>query len=216
MIHVNLPTQKNSIIVLYGPMFASKTTTLIHMAQDIGERALIVKPSIDDRFDQKNIVTHDGNFLQAIPLKQLDHVKKLVQKDTKAVLIDEGHLFGESIVDLCDWFRSHNLLVVIALVDHDHQGFDYDRESWVRLAGDRGLRTNHLIHLADIGIRLSARCSVCGEIALRFKRVISGRLGPDDPYVWVAGGDVYKPLCRIHFEQLCKNKFLRKLSPSKD
>ena len=60
-------TKTGMLTVYAGPMYAGKTTALIAELEDsleCGSNVLVVKPSIDNRYSDEDIVSHDGISLQ--------------------------------------------------------------------------------------------------------------------------------------------------------
>ena len=58
--------------VVCGPMFSGKSEELIRRlrrAEIAGQRVLIVKPRIDDRFDVSHVVSHAGAKMRAICMR---------------------------------------------------------------------------------------------------------------------------------------------------
>ena len=55
--------------VVCGPMFSGKSEELIRRlrrAEIAGQRALIVKPAVDDRYDVGHVVSHAGAKMRAV------------------------------------------------------------------------------------------------------------------------------------------------------
>ena len=89
------------IEVIIGPMYASKTSTLISRAERYGiakKKCLIIKYKGDTRYSLNNVATHNKREFKAIPCNNLEEVKELaVSHDV--VLIDKDS-------SLKDWLPS--------------------------------------------------------------------------------------------------------------
>ena len=85
-------------------MFSGKSEELIRRlrrAEIAGQRALIVKPLIDDRYDVGHVVSHAGAKMRAVTAESSDEVRRLAA-GYDAVGIDEVQFFDEGIVDAID------------------------------------------------------------------------------------------------------------------
>ena len=63
------PERGGWLEVVCGPMFSGKSEELIRRlrrAEIAGQRALIVKPRIDDRYDIGHVVSHAGAKMRAV------------------------------------------------------------------------------------------------------------------------------------------------------
>ena len=78
-------------------MFCGKSEELIRRlrrAEIAGQRALIVKPLIDDRYDVGHVVSHAGAKMRAVTAESSDEVRRLAA-GYAAVGIDEVQFFDE-------------------------------------------------------------------------------------------------------------------------
>src|SRR5947207_2154489 len=68
-----LPERGGWLEVVCGPMFSGKSEELIRRlrrAEIAGQRALIVKPRIDDRYDIGHVVSHAGAKMRAVAVSR--------------------------------------------------------------------------------------------------------------------------------------------------
>jgi thymidine kinase len=66
--------------IVCGPMFSGKSEELIRRlrrAEIAGQRALIVKPLIDDRYDVGHVVSHAGAKMRAVTASSSREVRRL-------------------------------------------------------------------------------------------------------------------------------------------
>src|SRR5207237_5418046 len=74
-----LPERGGWLEVVCGPMFSGKSEELIRRlrrAEIAGQRALIVKPRIDDRYDIGHVVSHAGAKMRAVAVTRLEHITR--------------------------------------------------------------------------------------------------------------------------------------------
>src|SRR2546430_1557825 len=74
------PTRGGWLEVVCGPMFSGKSEELIRRlrrAEIAGQRALIVKPTIDNRYDVGHVVSHAGAKMRAVTAGSADAGRRL-------------------------------------------------------------------------------------------------------------------------------------------
>src|SRR5882672_7335686 len=90
-----------SLEVVCGPMFSGKSEELIRRlrrAEIAGQKALIVKPLVDDRYDVGHVVSHAGAKMRAVTASSGAEVLRLAG-GYDAVGIDEVQFFDDGIVE---------------------------------------------------------------------------------------------------------------------
>ena len=110
------------LTVVCGSMFAGKSEELIRLAR----RALyakrkiqVFKPSIDDRYHQTMVVSHQGVSFEAETVNGVNELRKKLQSDVQMVLIEEVQFFDISIVELCVELADKGVEVIVAGLDQD-------------------------------------------------------------------------------------------------
>lgn len=210
MIKLPLYCSRGSIIILSGPVQAGKTTALINMLNEHRNQTLYVKHNTEKRYHPLKIVTHNGKEIDCKVLSSIEEIKSLLTVKIKIIAIDDSHFFGSSLIKTCLELREEGKIILLTIVDRDHTGTNYFNTNFLKLFGNPIKSYLDLEKEADIIIHLAANCSVCGQLAHRYKRIISGILGNDDPYIMIGGSDLYKPLCEKHFYEVCKTGLLPK------
>jgi thymidine kinase len=189
-----MSNKTGTLTVYAGPMYAGKTTALIAELEDSlesGSNVLVVKPSIDNRYSDEDIVSHDGVSLQKVTghkVKRLPVDGKLTLEDLQNVdvlLIDEAQFF----IDLCEYgvpvYLEHGVDVVAVGLDMDSEGKPFGSMPF-------------LLSLANNVYKLSGVCSVCGDEATRTFRKLSAR---SSDQVLIGGAETYEPRCLEHWAQ---------------
>lgn len=127
----NLMNSGNGYIhLLYGPMFAGKTSELIrwkNIYTVADEKCIIIKSEKDTRYSDKiEIVTHNNNKFEAICAKDddLNLIDKDLLKDIKVILIDEAQ-FLKNLVEFCEYHANNGKIVILAglLADYNRDHF---------------------------------------------------------------------------------------------
>jgi thymidine kinase len=115
---------KGHIEVICGPMFSGKSEELIRRIRRVliaKKKALVFKSAIDTRYDNVDIVSHNGSKLEAIPIpkndinKIIEEVKKRDKENFLEVIgIDEAQFFGDEIVNIAERFAEEGRRVIIS------------------------------------------------------------------------------------------------------
>lgn len=77
--------------VICGSMFSGKSEELIRRvrrAQFAKQNFIVFKPSIDNRYSEEAVVSHNGTSTIAIPISKSADIFKHVASDTEVVAID--------------------------------------------------------------------------------------------------------------------------------
>ncbi len=168
------------IEVICGSMFSGKTEELIRRLKRVKIANLkveIYKPSIDTRYDETKIVSHDTNAIQSTPVKSSKDILKLVEH-VDVVGIDEAQFFDEDITMVCETLALKGIRVIVAGLDMDYTGKPFGQMP-------------NLLAMADYITKLHAICMKCGTIAN-----ISYRKVADSGQVLLGEKDIYEPRCR--------------------
>lgn len=173
------------IEVICGSMFSGKTEELIRRlkrAKIAHLKTEIFKPSIDDRYDKVNVVSHDSNFISSRPVENAQSIISLAQ-GVDVVGIDEVQFFDEGIISVCEQLSIGGTRVVIAGLDMDFTGKPFGP-------------VPQLLAIADYITKLHAICVQCGNIASMSYRKVA-----EESQVLVGEKDLYEPRCRHCWQQ---------------
>ena len=86
------PVNHGYIEVVVGPMYSGKSEELIRRlkrAKIAKQKIIVFKPQIDDRYSKKDVVSHSGNSIEAIPIDKASQIYDLIDEDVQVVGIDE-------------------------------------------------------------------------------------------------------------------------------
>jgi thymidine kinase len=182
--------KRGSIEVITGSMFSGKTEELIRRlrrAQFAGLKVEIFKPSLDNRYSETRIVSHDEKSIVSTPVDNASSIL-LLADDVDVVGIDEAQFFDNSIVDVCNRLADNGIRIVVAGLDMDFMGNPFGPMP-------------DLFAIAEYVTKLHAICMRCGNLAQ-----YSFRKSHEEQVVVLGEKDKYEPLCRN-----CYNKALRKI-----
>lgn len=173
------------IEVVCGSMFSGKTEELIRRikrAVFARQRVEIFKPSIDTRYSDEDVVSHDRNTIRSTTVDTSASIL-LLASDIDVVGIDEAQFLDEGLVDVCNQLANRGVRVIVAGLDMDFKGVPFGPMP-------------ALCAIADEVTKVHAICVRCGALAY-----LSHRLVSDDKRVLLGEKAQYEPLCR---ECYCK------------
>ncbi len=167
-------------------MFSGKSEEMIRRlrrAEIAGQRVVIFKPRIDDRYDVTDVVSHAGARMRAVPVRS---VPELLSRSGAhdVVGIDEVQFFDASIVDAALSLAAGGIRVVVSGLDQDFRRLPF------------GPMPDLLAH-AEFVDKLQAVCHRCGGAATTTQRLLDGRPAPYSGETIVVGAlDSYEARCR--------------------
>ena len=186
---IRLTEKRGSIEVITGSMFSGKTEELIRRlrrAQFAGLKVEIFKPSLDKRYSETRVVSHDDKSIVSTPVDNASAILLFVG-NVDVVGIDEAQFFDESIVEVCNKLADDGIRIVVAGLDMDFLGKPFGPMP-------------ALLAIAEYVTKVHAICMRCGNLAQ-----YSFRKSDEAQVVLLGEKNLYEPLCRK-----CYNKALNK------
>jgi thymidine kinase len=186
---VRLEGKRGSIELITGSMFSGKTEELIRRlrrAQFAGLKVEIFKPSLDKRYSDTRVVSHDEKSIISTPVDNASSIL-LLAGDVNVVGIDEAQFFDESIVDVCNKLADSGIRILVAGLDMDFKGKPFGPMP-------------ALLAIAEYVTKVHAICMRCGNLAQ-----YSYRKSNEAQIVLLGEKDIYEPLCRSCYNK-AKNK----------
>ena len=183
--------QSGWLEVICGSMFSGKSEELIRRvrrAQFAKQEVKVFKPTIDNRYSEEAVVSHNGNSVIAIPVSAPQEIFEHISEETDVIAIDEVQFFSADIVDVVQTLADRGYRVIVAGLDQDFRGEPFGP-------------VPTLMAVAESVTKLQAVCTVCGSPASRTQRLINGvPASYDDPVILVGASEAYEPRCRHHHE----------------
>ncbi|MBK7945832.1 MAG: thymidine kinase [Flavobacteriales bacterium] len=175
--------RKGWIEVICGSMFSGKTEELIRRlrrAEFAKQRVEIFKPSVDTRYADAEVVSHDSTSIRSTPVPNSSNLL-LLAGDIEVVGIDEAQFFDEGLPQVCAELASQGVRVIAAGLDMDFLGRPFGPMP-------------QLLSIAEYVTKVHAICMRCGALANFSHRITASAdlvLGEKDHY---------EPLCRACFD----------------
>ena len=181
-------TKVGWIEVICGPMFSGKTEELmrrLRRAQIARQKIVIFKPSIDTRYDDTDVVSHDQNRIPSTPVEHSSSIL-LLTEGIDIVGIDEGQFFDNGIVDVCNQLANSGVRVIVAGLDMDSEGRPFGPMPY-------------LMATAEFVTKVHAICTRTGDLAH-----YSFRKKPSEHQILLGEKEEYEPLSRRAFVEAKK------------
>jgi len=174
------------IEIVCGCMFSGKTEELIRRLRRVvlaRQKVLLVKPSIDDRYSEGEVVSHSDFRMEALnasPKDPWEIVKVWLERGQPATVgIDEGQFF-EELLPVVERLANGGARVIVAGLDLNYRGEPFlDPE---------------LLSIAEDVEKLTAVCMTCGRPASRTQRLSGGT-----DLIEVGAAESYEARCREHW-----------------
>ena len=176
----NKKQQKGWIEVVCGSMFSGKTEELIRRlkrAEFAKLKVEIFKPSVDTRYDENDVVSHQGTSIRSTPVPASENIL-LLANDVDVIGIDEAQFFDEQLPMVCEKLANSGIRVIVAGLDMDFAGNPFGP-------------IPALLAKAEYVTKVHAICMNCGDLAQ-----FSHRKTAEDKLVLLGEVDEYEPLCR--------------------
>ncbi len=178
------------IEVISGCMFSGKTEELIrrlNRALIAKQKVEIFKPSIDKRYHNEQVVSHNENSIRSTPVQFANDIL-LLAGDCDVVGIDEAQFFDEAIVEICNTLANQGKRVIVAGLDMDYEGRPF------------GPMPN-LLAVAEFVTKVHAICAQTGELAS-----FSFRLSQNEQQVMLGEKNEYEARSRKAFQDGMKSR----------
>lgn len=186
--------------VICGPMFSGKSEELLRRlrrAEIAGHKVVVVKPTIDHRYSQKEVVSHAGSKMPALVVNEISDLRfETVGYDV--VGIDEVQFFDgknsfssghEDFLIETLLTMSKRQLVIVSGLDMTYRGEPFG-----------SMPT--LMAVADRVEKLNAVCHSCGQDAMMTQRLVDGKPAPfTGPTIEVGGIETYEARCRNCYQK---------------
>jgi len=168
------------IEVICGSMFSGKTEELIRRlrrAQIANQPVQIFKPTLDKRYDESDIVSHNQNALSSIPISSAEQIL-LLASESAVIGIDEAQFFDKGLTSVAGKLADQGNRVIIAGLDMDYRGKPFGPMP-------------ELLAMAEFVTKVHAICQRCGSLAN-----FSYRLQESETQLLLGEKDAYEPRCR--------------------
>jgi thymidine kinase len=110
------------IEVVCGPMFAGKTEEIIRRIRRLEyakKNVLVFKPTIDNRYSESEIVSHNKTKAKSININKAIEILDYVKDGVDAVVIDEAQFLDNDVIWVSEVLADRGIRVIIGGLDRD-------------------------------------------------------------------------------------------------
>ena len=172
----------------YGAMGSSKSANAIMVQynyQERGQKALLVKPGIDQRDGEKTVGSRCGLSAPCILMEELDRIN---YREYNCIVVDEAQFLTKAQVQrLVEIVDDDGIPVVCYGLRADFRGELFEGSQW-------------LLAWADTIEEVKTVCW-CGKKATWNARISDGRVLKEGEQIVLGGNESYTALCRKHWRE---------------
>lgn len=173
------------INVCFGPMFAGKSTYIYNKyrqySMNPSNKILVVKPSMDDRYDKLSVCTHTGKKIPAINSTSL--IEDVIPFYWDIILIDEAQWFPDLYAFVNKYFRHqlcNNVRIYIAGLSGNKNQMKFGQ-------------ILDIIPMCEEVVSLSSLCKICNSNCSFTICTINS-----DKIDIIGDEAIYSPVCHKH------------------
>ena len=180
---------RGNLETIVGAMFAGKTSELLKRilwAKHQNKKIIVIKPSIDNRYSNEKIITHNDLSHECYAMSNWEKtLKKFIfeKSEVDIVFLDEIQFMDTNqTLHNVETLLSKGIDVVCAGLDQDSRGKPWETSSM-------------LLGLSDKIVKIYGFCNVCGIEATKTYRKTEG-----GERTQVGAANIYEPRCLKHWE----------------
>ena len=180
---------RGNLETIVGAMFAGKTSELLKRilwAKHQNKKIVVIKPSIDNRYSNEKIITHNDLSHECYSMTDWNTtLKKFIFERNKVdmLFLDEIQFMNtEDTLNNVEKILNNGIDVVCAGLDQDSRGRPWETSSM-------------LLGLSDKIVKIYGFCNVCGLEATKTYRKKEG-----GERTQVGAANIYEPRCLKHWD----------------
>tara|TARA_B100000676_G_C17953961_1_gene773644 strand:+ start:321 stop:872 length:552 start_codon:yes stop_codon:yes gene_type:complete len=180
---------RGNLETIVGAMFAGKTSELLKRilwAKHQNKKIVVIKPSIDNRYSNQKIITHNDLSHDCYSMQDWNSVLndfKFEKNLVDVVFLDEIQFMNTNeTLENVEIILNKGIDVVCAGLDQDSRGKPWETSSM-------------LLGLSDKIVKIYGFCNVCGVEATKTYRKTEG-----GKRTQVGAANIYEPRCLKHWQ----------------
>tara|TARA_B100000886_G_scaffold336642_1_gene295813 strand:- start:69 stop:620 length:552 start_codon:yes stop_codon:yes gene_type:complete len=180
---------RGNLETIVGAMFAGKTSELLKRilwAKHQNKKIIVIKPSIDNRYSNEKIITHNDLSHDCYSMTDWQATLKKFKfnkNNVDVVFLDEIQFMDtSSTLKNVEEILNKGIDVVCAGLDQDSRGKPWETSSM-------------LLGLSDKILKIYGFCNVCGVEATKTYRKTEG-----GERTQVGAANIYEPRCLKHWQ----------------
>ena len=183
-----------SLELLIGPMFAGKSSELIRRIRRvkvINKSYMVIKPSIDTRYSNNKIISHNKESNECYILNNLRDIynnEYYINNNISEIFIDEAQFFTDLKDTVIELVEKYNKNIVIAGLI-----CDFNRNKFGQILD--------LLPYCDMD-RICPTTALCLHCMDGTLASFSNRTKKENSQVLIGESDLYSSLCRKHYNEM--------------
>mgnify|MGYP001222182966 CR=1 FL=1 len=180
---------RGNLETIVGAMFAGKTSELLKRilwAKHQNKKIVVIKPSIDNRYSNNKIITHNDLSHDCYSMDNWEQTLRdfeFERSKVDVVFLDEIQFMTTSdTIENVELILNKGIDVVCAGLDQDSRGKPWETSSM-------------LLGLSDKILKIYGFCNVCGVEATKTYRKKEGGNRTE-----VGAANIYEPRCLKHWQ----------------
>ena len=180
---------RGNLETIVGAMFAGKTSELLKRilwAKHQNKKIIVIKPSIDNRYSNEKIITHNDLSHESYAMIDWKTVLNnfiFTKEKVDVVFLDEIQFMDtKDTLNNVENILNNGIDVVCAGLDQDSRGKPWETSSM-------------LLGLSDKILKIYGFCNVCGLEATKTYRKTQG-----GERTQVGAANIYEPRCLKHWD----------------
>ena len=179
---------RGNLETIVGAMFAGKTSELLKRilwAKHQNKKIIVIKPSLDNRYSNEKIITHNDLSHECYAMNDWSTTLKkftFEKSEVDMVFLDEIQFMDtKHTLDNVEIILNKGIDVVCAGLDQDSRGKPWETSSMI-------------LGLSDKILKIYGFCNVCGMEATKTYRKEEG-----GGRTQVGAANIYEPRCLKHW-----------------
>ena len=180
---------RGKLETIVGAMFAGKTSELLKRilwATHQNKKIIVIKPTIDNRYSQEKIITHNDLSHDCFSMKswlEVNNTYTFKKNLVDVVFLDEIQFMEtKQTIENIEKLLNRGIDVVCTGLDQDSRGKPWETSSFI-------------LAMSDKIIKIYGFCNVCGLEATKTYRKEGG-----GERTVVGAANIYEPRCLKHWE----------------
>ena len=180
---------RGNLETIVGAMFAGKTSELLKRilwAKHQNKKIIVIKPSIDNRYSNEKIITHNDlshDCYSMTDWKSALNDFQFEKNNVDVVFLDEIQFMNtKDTLNNVEEILNKGIDVICAGLDQDSRGKPWETSSM-------------LLGLSDKILKIYGFCNVCGVEATKTYRKTQG-----GERTQVGAANIYEPRCLKHWQ----------------
>ncbi len=177
--------------IIIGPMFAGKSCELIRrirLLKVLKKDYIVIKPKIDNRYDENMIVSHNYDKEHCLVLDNMEKIYFNDLSNINTIFIDEAQFFDDLVDVVKNLVEFYKINVVITGLDGDS-----NREKFGHIL--------ELIPFCNSCSKINASCIMCLDgtpAPFSYRKVHND----NQDQILIGASDTYMSLCRKHYLEM--------------